>query len=196
MSQTDTLTLTGSDGEDYAALPDDAVRLALIVAMAENRCIGIDNMLPWRLPADLQYFKRITSGKAIVMGRTTFASLGRPLPNRTNIIMTRDPAWDGPIGIRVVHSLEAALALAEAVAVCNCQDEALVIGGAEIYAQALPLVSRMYITEVEAIVAGDAFFPEWDRAQWREASRERHHDEATGLDYSFVVYDRLPEDTH
>lgn len=184
-------TLAGTDGEDYAALPDDTVRLALIVAMAENRCIGMDNMLPWRLPADLQYFKRITSGKAIVMGRTTYDSLGRPLPNRTNIVITRNPHWEGPIGTRVVHSLEAALALAEAVAVCNSQDEALIIGGAEIYAQTLPLVSRMYITEVEASVDGDAFFPDWDRAQWRESARERHHDEATGLHYSFVVYDRL-----
>lgn len=183
-------TLTGTDGEDYAALPDDTVRLALIVAMDSKRCIGIDNMLPWRLPADLQYFKRITSGKAIVMGRTTYDSLGRPLPNRTNIIITRNHDWDGPIGIRVVHSLEAGLALAEAVAVCNAQDEALIIGGAQIYAQVLPLVSRMYITEVETVVDGDAFFPEWDRAAWQETSRERHHDEASDLYYSFVVYDR------
>jgi len=183
--------LTGTEAEDYAALPDDTVRLALIVAMAANRCIGMDNMLPWRLPADLQYFKRMTSGKAIVMGRTTYDSLGRPLPNRTNIVVTRDPAWEGPIGTRVVHSLEAALALAEAVAVVNAQDEALVIGGAEVYAQALPLVSRMYITEVEASVEGDAFFPAWDRSQWQETSRERHHDEASNLWFSFVVYDRI-----
>ncbi len=186
-----TSMLTGTDGEDYAELPDDTVRLALIVAMASNRCIGMDNMLPWRLPADLQYFKRITSGKAIVMGRTTYDSLGRPLPNRTNIVITRNHAWEGPIGTRVVHSLEAAVALAEAVAVCNAQDEALIIGGAEIYAQALPLVSRMYITEVETEVDGDAFFPVWNQAEWQEIGRERHHDEATGLDYSFVVYDRL-----
>lgn len=185
-------TLTGTDGEDYAALPDDTVRLSLIVAMDRQRCIGINNMLPWRLPADLQYFKRITSGKAIVMGRTTFDSLGRPLPNRTNIIITRNHGWDGPIGIRVVHSLEAGLALAEAVAVCNAQNEAVIIGGAEIYAQTLPLVSRMYITEVETeVTGGDAFFPEWDRDAWQESARERHHDEATGLDYSFVVYDRI-----
>lgn len=184
-------TLTGTDGEDYAALPDDTVRLALIVAMDQGRCIGLGNNLPWRLPADLQYFKRVTSGKAIVMGRTTFVSLGRPLPNRTNIIMTRDPVWEGPIGTRVVHSLEAALALAEAIAVVNAQDEALVIGGAEIYAQALPLVSRMYITEVETAVEGDAFFPDFDRSEWHETSRERHHDEASDIWFSFVVYDRV-----
>lgn len=183
-------TLTGTDGEDYAALPDDTVRLALIVAMDRNRCIGVNNNLPWRLPADLRYFKRMTSGKAIVMGRTTFDSLGRPLPNRTNIVVTRNPDWDGPIGIRVVHSLEAALALAEAIAVVNAQDEALIIGGAEIYAQTLPLVSRMYLTEVETAVEGDAFFPAFDRAEWREVSRERQHDEVSDLWFSFVVLER------
>ncbi|WP_206389804.1 dihydrofolate reductase [Amnimonas aquatica] len=182
--------LTGTDAEDYAALPDDTVRLALIVAMDRNRCIGIGNALPWRLPGDLQYFKRMTSGKAIIMGRTTYDSLGRPLPNRTNVVITRNPDWEGPIGTRVVHSLEAAVALAEAVAVVNAQDEALVIGGAEVYAQVLPLVSRMYITEVETSVDGDAFFPAFDPAGWQEVSRERHHDEASDLHYSFVVYDR------
>lgn len=190
MSQPSDQTLTGTDSEDYAALPDDTVRLALIVAMDRNRCIGIDNNLPWRIPADLQYFKRMTSGKAIVMGRTTYESLGRPLPNRTNIVVTRNPDWEGPIGIRLVHSLEAALALAEAVAVVNAQDEALIIGGADVYAQTLALVSRMYITEVDTVVDGDAFFPAFDRAEWQELSRERHHDEASGLGYSFVVYAR------
>ena len=183
-------TLTGTDGEDYASLPDDTVRLALIVAMDRQRCIGIGNALPWRLPADLQYFKRMTSGKAIVMGRTTYDSLGRPLPNRTNIVLTRSPTWEGPIGIRVVHSLEAALALAEAVAVVNAQDEALIIGGAEIYAATLPLVSRMYVTEVDTVVEGDAFFPAFNRDDWQEISREQHHDEASQLDFSFVVYER------
>lgn len=190
MTQPSENMLTGTAGDDYATLPDDTVRLALIVAMSENRCIGVGNNLPWRLPADLQYFKRITSGKAIVMGRTTFDSLGRPLPNRTNIVVTRNPAWDGPIGIRLVHSLEAALALAEAVAVVNAQDEALIIGGAEIYEQTLSQVSRMYITEVETQVDGDAFFPDFNRSEWRELSRERHFDEASELWFSFVVYER------
>lgn len=185
-------TLTGCDGEDYAALPDDTVRLALIAAMARNRCIGIDNMLPWRLPADLQYFKRITSGKAIVMGRTTYESLGRPLPNRTNIVVTRNPDWEGPIGTRVVHSLEAALALAESVAVVNSQDEALIIGGAEIYAQTLDQVDRLYLTEVDTVVDGDAFFPAFDPSDWIEVSSEAHYDEASALHFRFVVYDRRP----
>lgn len=173
------------------SLPDDAVRVSLIVAMASNRCIGINNELPWKLPEDLKYFKQVTSGKAIIMGRTTYDSLGRPLPNRTNIVMTRDANWDGPIGTRVVHSLEAALALAEAVAVSNYQDEVVVIGGAQIYAQLLPQVDRLYITEVHAEVLGDAFFPETNPTEWQEISRRKHSDEASGIDYDFVVYDRI-----
>lgn len=173
------------------SLPDDAVRVSLIVAMASNRCIGINNELPWKLPEDLKYFKQVTSGKAIIMGRTTFDSLGRPLPNRTNIVMTRDAHWEGPIGTRVVHSLEAALALAEAVAVSNYQDEIVVIGGAQIYAQLLPQVDRLYITEVHAEVAGDAFFPEVNAADWQEVSRRTCHDEVSNIGYDFVVYERV-----
>ena len=173
------------------SLTDDAVRVSLIVAMASNRCIGINNELPWKLPEDLKYFKQVTSGKAIIMGRTTYDSLGRPLPNRTNIVMTRDDTWEGPIGTRVVHSLEAALALAEAVAVSNYQDEVVVIGGAQIYAQLLPQVERMYITEVHTEVAGDAFFPEINTAEWQEISRQKHSDETSGIGYDFVVYDRI-----
>lgn len=173
------------------SLPDDAVRVSLIVAMASNRCIGINNELPWKLPEDLKYFKQVTSGKAIIMGRTTYDSLGRPLPNRTNIVMTRDADWEGPIGTRVVHSLEAALALAEAVAVSNYQDEVVVIGGAQIYAQLLPQVERLYITEVHTEVAGDAFFPELNTTEWQEISRRKHSDEASGIRYDFVVYDRI-----
>ncbi len=173
------------------SLPDDAVRVSLIVAMASNRCIGINNELPWKLPEDLKYFKQVTSGKAIIMGRTTYDSLGRPLPNRTNIVMTRDVDWEGPIGTRVVHSLEAALALAEAVAVSNYQDEVVVIGGAQIYAQLLPQVERLYITEVHTEVVGDAFFPELNTTEWQETSRRKHSDEASEIGYDFVVYDRI-----
>jgi dihydrofolate reductase len=172
------------------SLPDDAVRVSLIVAMASNRCIGMNNELPWRLPEDLKYFKQVTSGKAIIMGRATYDSLGRPLPNRTNIVMTRDANWEGPIGTRVVHSLEAALALAEAVAVSNYQAEVVVIGGAQIYAQLLPQVDRLYITEVHTVVAGDAFFPELNAADWQEISRRSCADESSDIGYDFVVYDR------
>lgn len=175
----------------HDVLPDDTVRLSLIVAMAKNRCIGINNELPWKLPEDLKYFKQITNGKAIIMGRKTFESLGRPLPNRTNIIMTQHRDWEGPIGTRVVHCLESAVALAEAVAVVNYQDEALVIGGAQIYTQLLPQVDRLYITQVDLEVAGDAFFPEVDWSQWREISRQEQVDEASGTTYRFLVFDRI-----
>jgi dihydrofolate reductase len=167
-----------------------APRRALIAAVAENGCIGAGNKLPWYLPEDLRYFKRITSGKPVVMGRSTFESLGRPLPNRTNIVITRNKGFHAPEGVRVAHSLEQALAVADAVAAIDGSEEVMIIGGAQIYALALPLVQRLYLTEVGKAVDGDAFFPSWDRTQWQELARESHHYEPAGLDYSFVVYAR------
>lgn len=172
-------------------LRDDAPPvLALIVAVARNGCIGNGNKLPWYLPEDLKYFKAVTSGKPVIMGRNTFESLGRPLPNRTNIVITRNPAFSAPEGVRVVHSLDEALKVAEAVAHVAGNDEIMVIGGAQIYAEALPRVQRMYLTEVDKTVEGDAFFPAFDRAQWREVARQAHHYEPAQLDYSFVVLER------
>ena len=165
-------------------------RLALIAAVAENGCIGIDNKLPWYLPADLKYFKAVTSGKAVIMGRATFDSLGRPLPDRTNIVITRNPAFTAPDGVKVVHSLDEAIALAERVAVIDGSAEIIVIGGAQIYAAALPRATRLYLTEVKKSVPGDAFFPAWNRAEWQEVLRQQHHYEPAQLDYSFVVYER------
>ena len=167
-------------------------RLALIAAVADNNCIGIGNKLPWYLPEDLKYFKAVTSGKAVIMGRTTFDSLGRPLPNRTNIVITRNPAFTAPEGVRVVHSLDEAIALAESVACIDGSEEIIIIGGGQIYAEALPRVDRMYLTEVKKSVAGDAFFPEWNRHEWHETGRQDHHYEPAQTDYSFVVYDRCP----
>ena len=166
-------------------------RLALIAAVAANGCIGIDNKLPWYLPEDLKYFKAVTSGKPVIMGRSTYESLGRPLPNRTNIVITRNTDFRAPEGVRVVHSLQEALRVAEAVAHIDGSDEIVVIGGAQIYAQALPLVQRLYLTEVGKDVGGDAFFPAWDRTLWQESARANHRYEPAGLDYSFVVYDRI-----
>jgi dihydrofolate reductase len=165
--------------------------LSLIAAVAANGCIGIDNKLPWYLPDDLKFFKAVTSGKPVIMGRSTFDSLGRPLPNRTNIVITRNPAFTAPEGVRVVHSLDAALRVAEAVAEIAGNDEVVIIGGAQVYAEALPRVRRMYLTEVKKTVPGDAFFPVWDRAQWQEVSREAHHYEPAQTDYSFVIYERV-----
>lgn len=176
--------------QDELLRDEPAPRLALIAAVAANGCIGIDNKLPWYLPEDLKYFKAVTSGKPVIMGRTTFESLGRPLPNRTNIVITRNAAFAAPEGVRIVHSLDEAIALAESVAFINGNDEIIIMGGGQIYAEALPRVDRMYLTEVKKTVPGDAFFPEWDRAAWQETGRQDHHYEPALTDYSFVVYDR------
>lgn len=166
------------------------IRLALIAAVAANGVIGRNNALPWHLPKDLAYFKRVTLGKPIIMGRKTFESIGRPLPGRTNIVITRNAEYAAQ-GIRAVPTLEAAMALAQQIATVDGVDEAVVIGGAEIYAAALPLAQRLYFTEVHASVEGDAEFPGVDWVQWRETSRQRHvATDDNPYDYSFVVYER------
>lgn len=166
------------------------MRVALMVAAAENGVIGRNNALPWHLPGDLQYFKRTTMGKPIIMGRKTYDSVGKPLPGRTNIIITRNPDFRAE-GTRVVSSLDEALSLAEDIALIDGVDEVVVVGGAEIYRLALPRASRIYITEVHAAVEGDAVFPEVDWSEWVESSRERFAAvQPNPYDYSFVVYDR------
>ncbi|MAL99881.1 MAG: dihydrofolate reductase [Alteromonadaceae bacterium] len=163
---------------------------ALMVAMSRNRVIGRSNKLPWYLPEDLKYFKRTTLGKPMIMGRKTFESIGRPLPGRANLVVTRDAAWQFP-GVRVLHSLADAYRSAEAQAEIDGVDEVMVIGGGEIFTEALPDADRLYLTEVHAEIEGDAFFPELDWDQWREISREDHGaSDNNGYDYSFVVYDR------
>ncbi|GAB0153311.1 dihydrofolate reductase [Marinobacterium sp. BA1] len=168
------------------------MRLAMIAAQSQNRVIGNNNKLPWYLPEDLKYFKRVTLGKPIIMGRKTFESIGRPLPGRTNIIITRNPDWTHyGAGVRVVHSLQQAIELAESLALVNGFEESLVIGGAEIYALALPQADRLYLTQVHAEVQGDAHFPPLDPAQWREMAREDFSAiEPNPYDYSFIVLDR------
>ncbi|MGE4417391.1 MAG: dihydrofolate reductase [Marinobacterium sp.] len=168
------------------------MRLAMIAVQSQNRVIGNNNKLPWYLPEDLKYFKRVTLGKPIIMGRKTFESIGRPLPGRTNIIITRNPDWthDGA-GVRVVHSLQQAIELAESLALVNGFEESLVIGGAEIYALALPQADRLYLTQVHAEVQGDAHFPPLDPSQWQEMAREDFSAiEPNPYDYSFIVLDR------
>lgn len=166
------------------------MQLSLMAALAENRVIGRDNKLPWHLPNDLKYFKSVTLGKPVLMGRKTWESLGRPLPGRTNIVITRQPGY-APAGATVAVSLDDAIYLAEHAVRGTGIDECVVIGGAEIYAQALPRCDRLYLTEVHASVPGDAYFPEFDRARWREVKRERFGAEgANPYDYSFVVYER------
>ncbi len=160
--------------------------LAIIVAMAQNRTIGVNNTLPWRCPADLQHFKALTMGHHIIMGRKTFDSIGRPLPGRTTVIVTRNRDLQVE-GCLIAHSLQ------EAIAACSGDDEAFIVGGAELYTQALPLVARLYITEIQQDVAGDAHFPELDRETWLEVSREKHtQTEPQPLEYHFVTYQRKP----
>ena len=167
------------------------IELAVIVAAAENGVIGRNNALPWHLPEDLRYFKRVTLGKPIVMGRKTFESIGRPLPGRTNIVISRRPGY-APDGVRVVSGLDDALALAEDIALIDGVTELMVIGGAEIYRAAIPRAQRLYLTEVHADVEGDALLPEVDWSQWRELSRERWPaSEANPYPYSFVVFERI-----
>jgi len=165
--------------------------LAIIVAVAENGVIGADNALPWKLSEDLQHFKRITMGKPIVMGRKTYESIGRPLPGRTNIVISRNAAFHAE-GVNAVRSLDEALQLAQDVAARDAAEELLVIGGAQIYAATIPLADRLYITEVHAAVEGDAVLCAIDWARWQETSRERHVAKYPNpFDYSFVCYERF-----
>ncbi|MFF7058240.1 Dihydrofolate reductase type 3 [compost metagenome] len=156
--------------------------LTLIVAYSTNRVIGRDNALPWKLPGDLAHFKRSTLGHPIIMGRKTWDSLGRPLPGRSNIVISRNPDFSAA-GATVVPTLEAA------IAACGDVQEAFVIGGAQIYAQALPMAQRVLATEVHADVEGDAFFPLLPSFQWKETARDAQAAE-NGYEYDFVVYER------
>jgi dihydrofolate reductase len=165
-----------------AAPSRPAPRLTLVVAYSGNRVIGRDNALPWKLPGDLAHFKRTTLGRPILMGRKTWESLGRPLPGRRNIVISRNADYRAE-GALVVPDLAAA------VAACAGEEEVFVIGGAQIYAVALAAADRIIATEVQATVEGDAFFPYLPRFEWRESSREAQPSE-NGYSYDFVVYDR------
>ena len=166
------------------------MKVSLIVAQAQNRVIGRNNALPWYLPNDLKYFKKVTLGKPIIMGRKTYESIGRPLPGRPNIVISRQQDY-APEGISVVPNLEEAISLAESLVEINGGDEVMVIGGAQIYALALPQADRLYITQVHAEVEGDAHFPEFNLEQWQELGREDFSaQEPNPYDYSFIVYER------
>jgi dihydrofolate reductase len=174
-------------------------RLSLIVAASENNIIGRNGDLPWRLPADLAHFKRLTMGAAILMGRKTYDSIGRPLPGRKSIVLTRDTAW------RAIHdevlvaesldmAIEVAIALAAQTEVQN-PDEVFVIGGGEIYRLALPKADRVYLTRVHITVEGDATFPALDPIEWRLASSEDHPaDERNEHPCTFEVWERIQEE--
>jgi dihydrofolate reductase len=154
----------------------------LIAAVAANGVIGRDNRLPWHLPEDLKHFKALTMGHPMIMGRKTWESLPGRLPGRPHIVVSRNPDYQAE-GAAVVGSLAAAIAAA------GDSDEVFVIGGAELYAQALAIADRLQLTELDAAYDGDASFPDWDRGRWRETARESHRT-AAGLGYAFVTYER------
>ncbi|CAG9174857.1 IS1595 family transposase ISSsu9 [Cupriavidus laharis] len=157
--------------------------LTLVVARARNGTIGRNNALPWRLPEDLAHFKRTTMGAPIIMGRKTWDSISRPLPGRRNIVVSRNAALK-------LEGAEVAASLEEAQLLCVGVEQVFLIGGAQLYAEAMPSADRLVVTEIDADIEGDAFFPAIDRTQWIETSRETHHSEANGFDYAFVTYDR------
>ena len=158
-------------------------RVVLVAAVADNGVIGVDGGLPWHLPEDFAHFKRTTLGHVVVMGRKTFESMGRPLPRRTNVVVTRQAGWSAE-GAVTAPSFEAALELAAAHT-----GDVMVIGGGEVYAQALPVADEQVITEVHLSPEGDARYPDFDRAQWRETRREPHEHEGTRFD--IVWWERL-----
>lgn len=160
------------------------MRLSMIVAMDDNQLIGNNNALPWHLPADLGYFKKVTTGKTVLMGRKTHESIGRPLPNRRNVIVSRNANFEAQ-GCEVVSSIDAALELAKD------DDEVMVMGGASFYEQMLPSVDRLYITYIEGSYEGDAYFPEFNKEAFKQISRESHApDEKNPHTYHFTVLDR------
>jgi len=162
--------------------------VSAIVAVAKNNVIGKDNDMPWYLPADLKYFKRTTLGHHIIMGRKNFESIGRPLPKRTNIVLTRDPYFIVS-GCLVAHSIEEALTKAYD----NGDREAFIIGGGEIYKQSLPFLDKIYLTEIDLEVEGDVYFPDIDAKKWKLLSSEAHQaDERNEYNYIFKVYERIP----
>ena len=158
--------------------------ISLIAAMARNRVIGADGRIPWHLPEELKRFKHLTLGHHLIMGRKTWESVGRALPGRTSVIVTRQRGYRAP-GAKVVHSLD------EAIAACGSDDEIFVIGGAELYSQSLPLAGRLYLTTVDAEVAGDTFMPEITAGEWRDVSTEEFAaDERHRHSFRCVTYER------
>lgn len=158
--------------------------ISIIAAMARNRTIGINNTLPWRIPEDLKRFKELTMGHHMIMGRKTFDSIGKPLPGRTTVVVTHDLELK-IAGCIVAHSL------ADAVTASAGDEKILIVGGADIYRQALSLADTLYITEIQQDVVGDTWFPKFDKSEWQEVSREiRHQKSPEPLEYHFVTYRR------
>ena len=164
------------------------MHISIIAAMGNHRVIGNANQLPWHLPADLQHFKRVTMGKPVLMGRKTFESIGRPLPGRTNVVVSRSNQYEAPEGIIKAHSI------CEAFAHVIAHDEVMIIGGASFYEQLMPYAETLYLTQVHGDFPGDAYFPEIDAETWREVEREEHGpDDKNPYRYAFLVFQRTKE---
>jgi len=161
------------------------VIVSMIAALANNRVIGLDNKMPWHLPAELQLFKRATLGKPIVMGRNTFESIGRPLPGRLNIVLSRQTGYQ-PEGVTVVATLE------DAVIAAGDVEELMIIGGATIYQQCLAAADRLYLTHIELTTAGDTWFPDYEQYNWHEIVHEHYSaDDKNPYDYHFSLLERV-----
>lgn len=159
--------------------------ISLITAMDRNRLIGKDNDLPWHLPQDLKYFKEVTKGHAVIMGRKTFESIGKPLPHRENIIVTSNKELDIP-NCQVMHSAEEAVRFAK-----SKNEECFVIGGSTLYAEILPFADKLYVTKIDETFEGDRYFPEFSEAEWEIVSRRKGlKDDKNPYDYEFLVYQR------
>lgn len=162
-------------------------KISIIVAMAQNLTIGVNNTLPWRCPEDLKHFKTLTMGHHMIMGRKTFDSIGKPLPGRTTVVVTRDRTLQIE-GCLIAHSLQ------DAIKLCEKDSETFIVGGADIYAQSLSLADTLYITEIQQDVDGDAHFPNLDKRAWQETAREVHSQVTPQpLHYHFVTYQRNKE---
>ncbi len=178
--------MDGRKNDKFIAVKYSTMKISTIVALAQDNVIGKDNDIPWYLPADLKYFKKITLGHNIIMGRKCYQSIGRPLPKRTNIIVTRDPYFISS-NCLIAHSIEEALSMAHD----NGEEECFIIGGGTIYEQSMNLWDRMYVTEVDLKVEGDIFFPTVQWEEWTLKSSESHQsDEKNPYNYTFKVYDR------
>lgn len=159
------------------------MRISIVAAMAKNRIIGCDNALPWHLPEDLKHFKNLTMGHHILMGRKTFDSIGKPLPGRVSIVISRNPEFS-------IQGVLTASSIDEAVSLCKSDEEIFFIGGAELYRHVIGIAQRIHLTEIRQDFEGDASFPEIDPTAWRVVSREPHTS-GSGLAFDFVVYDRI-----
>ncbi|KZB69779.1 MULTISPECIES: dihydrofolate reductase [Thalassospira] len=170
---------------------NERIERVAVVAAAENGAIGKDGWMPWELPEDLKRFKALTLGKPMILGRVTFEAIGRPLPKRTNIVVTRDKDWSfDHENVRVCHDIETAIRLADEIALRDGINEVIIAGGAQIYHLALPFTTRFELTEVHAKIDGDTFLDPLAEDEWRETARQRI-DNPDGPDYSFVTLDRI-----